>query len=289
MLVSTADGRRLAVEERGAPDGSPVFLLHGTPGSRVGPAPRPQVLYRLGVRLITFDRPGYGLSDRLKGRAIASIAADVAVIADALGIGRFAVVGRSGGAPHALACGALLPDRITKVAALVGLAPPKAEGLDWFEGMAPSNVREYTIGQGGIAPVAASLAAAVAQIRADPASKLRGLATENTATDRRTIADFGIRTMLLDNFSEALRASADGWVDDIVAFCSDWSFDPARITVPTLVWHGEQDVYAPVGHARWLGRRIPGAILRIDRGTAHFGALDVLPDVMLWLIREQNN
>ncbi|WP_246264685.1 alpha/beta fold hydrolase [Acrocarpospora pleiomorpha] len=287
MLVSTADGRRLAVEERGAPEGSPVFLLHGTPGSRLGPAPRPQVLYHLGVRLITFDRPGYGRSDRLKGRAIASIAADVATIADDLGIERFAVVGRSGGAPHALACGALLPDRITKVAALVGLAPPKAEGLDWFEGMAASNVREYIIGQGGTGAVAASLAAAAAQIRADPSSKLRLLATEYTATDRRTVADFGIRTMLVDNFSEALRASADGWVDDIVAFRSDWSFDPAGITVPTLVWHGEQDVYSPVGHARWLGRRIPGAILRIDPGIAHFGSIDVLPDVLLWLIREQ--
>src|SRR5689334_4097042 len=99
--VCARDGRRLSVEERGDPKGRPVFLLHGTPGSRLGPAPRPSVLHRMGVRLITFDRPGYGGSDRSVGRTVSAAAEDVSLIADALGIGRFGVVGRSGGAPHA--------------------------------------------------------------------------------------------------------------------------------------------------------------------------------------------
>lgn len=79
------------------------------------------MLYRLGVRLITFDRPGYGDSDRLPGRPVAHAAADVETIADALDLAEFAVVGRSGGAPHALACAALLPHRIARAAALVSL------------------------------------------------------------------------------------------------------------------------------------------------------------------------
>ncbi|MER7134143.1 alpha/beta fold hydrolase, partial [Streptosporangium saharense] len=99
-FVPTRDGRTLAVDEKGAPEGNPVFLLHGTPGSRVGPSPRATVLYRLGIRLITYDRPGYGLSDRRKGRSVADVAEDMAVIADRLGIGSFSVLGRSGGAPH---------------------------------------------------------------------------------------------------------------------------------------------------------------------------------------------
>uniref|UniRef100_UPI0013B3CC93 alpha/beta fold hydrolase n=1 Tax=Nonomuraea lactucae TaxID=2249762 RepID=UPI0013B3CC93 len=118
----TPDGRKLAVEDRGNPEGTPVFLLHGTPGSRFGPSPRAGVLYRLGIRLITFDRPGYGHSDRRRGRSVSDVASDVAAIAGALGIGSFAVVGRSGGAPHALACAALLPGLVTRAAALVGLA-----------------------------------------------------------------------------------------------------------------------------------------------------------------------
>lgn len=262
-----------------------MFLLHGTPGSRLGPRPRASVLYRLGIGLITFDRPGYGKSDRWEGRRVADVAADVECIADALGVGAFAAVGRSGGAPHALACAALMPDRITRVAALVGLAPRGAEGLDWFGGMAESNVVAFTMALAGHRAVADRLAPAAELIRADPASKVIRLYHEVPESDRRVVADHGIRRMLVHNFAEGLRESSDGWVDDILAFCGGWGFDPADIAVPTLLWHGENDVYSPVGHALWLARRIPAATVKIQRGVAHFGALDVLPEVLLWLIR----
>ena len=133
--VKTPDGRQLSTQTYGDPDGKPVFLLHGTPGSRIGPHPRGTVLHRLGVRLIAFDRPGYGDSDRFEGRRVADAATDVLAIADAFDLDKFAVVGRSGGGPHALACAAKLPDRLTRAAVLVGLAPPVADGLDWYEGM----------------------------------------------------------------------------------------------------------------------------------------------------------
>lgn len=126
--VRTADGRRLRIEISGDPRGRPVFLLHGMPGSRVGPRPRSLFLYQRGARLISYDRPGYGGSDRRPGRRVADVAEDVAHVADSLGLDRFAVVGRSGGAPHALACAALLPGRVTRAAAMVGLAPRDARG-----------------------------------------------------------------------------------------------------------------------------------------------------------------
>ncbi|PWS40591.1 alpha/beta hydrolase, partial [Streptomyces sp. ZEA17I] len=119
--VRAADGRHLMVERLGDPGGRPVFLLHGTPGSRLGPAPRGMVLYQRRTQLITYDRPGYGGSDRQAGRRVADVVEDVRAIADSLGLERFAVVGRSGGAPHALACAALLPERVTRTAALVTL------------------------------------------------------------------------------------------------------------------------------------------------------------------------
>ncbi|TMR12151.1 alpha/beta hydrolase [Nonomuraea turkmeniaca] len=285
-IVVAPDGRRLAVEERGKPEGTPIFLLHGTPGSRLGPAPRAQVLYRLGVRLITFDRPGYGLSDRMPQRKVASIAADIEAIADALGVDRFAVVGRSGGAPHALACAALLPERTTRAAALVSIAPHGAEGLDWFAGMTESNVFEYLVARAGPHLAATRLASLAAQIRADPESKVLSLGREGSESDRRIVSDHGLRQMMVRNFTEALRHSADGWVDDVLAFSSGWGFDPAVIRVPTLVWHGENDVFAPVGHSRWLGQRIPNAVVRIQQGVAHLDALSVLPRVLPWLTRE---
>ncbi|MBF8186369.1 alpha/beta hydrolase [Nonomuraea sp. K274] len=284
-IVIAPDGRKLAVEERGKPDGSAIFLLHGTPGSRLGPSPRAQVLYRLGVRLVTFDRPGYGLSDRMPERTVADIAADVAAIADELGLERFAVVGRSGGAPHALACAALLPERVTRVAALVSLAPHSAEGLDWFAGMAASNVFEYLVARAGPHLAATRLSSQAEQIRRDPAGKVLSIVMEGGASDRRVFSDHGLRWMMVRNFAEALRHSADGWVDDVLAFNSEWGFDPAVIHAPTLVWHGENDVFAPVEHARWLGRRIPNATVSIQRGGAHLDALSILPSVLPWLMR----
>ncbi|GAA3097150.1 alpha/beta fold hydrolase [Streptosporangium carneum] len=282
-FVRTRDGRTLAVDERGELEGDPVFLLHGTPGSRVGPSPRAAVLYRLGIRLITYDRPGYGLSDRRFGRTVADVAEDMAAIADELGIASFAVLGRSGGAPHALACAALLPERTTRVAALVPLAPRGAEGLDWFEGMAVSNVDEFTAASLGHSAVTALLSPAVEQIRADPTHLVPALDHDLPESDRHVVADFGIRRMLARNFAEAVRHSAHGWVDDALAFSAPWGFDPGSITVPTLLWHGDADVFSPVGHSHWLGQRIPGARLVIQRGAAHFGALHVMPDIMTWL------
>src|SRR5258708_2328394 len=107
-FVRLADGRQLAVRVSGHPTGHPVVVLHGTPGSRVGPFPKTRVLYELGVRLISFDRPGYGGSDRLDSRRVADVVPDVVAIADELNLNLFAVLGRSGGGPHALACAALL-------------------------------------------------------------------------------------------------------------------------------------------------------------------------------------
>ncbi len=284
----SADGKRLlAVEESGNPQGSAVFLLHGMPGSRLGPRPRPMRLYQLGIRLVSYDRPGYGDSDRMMGRQVADVAADVAAIADQLGIDEFAVLGRSGGGPHALACAALMPQRVRRVAVLVGLAPREAEGLDWYAGMTPSNVDSFDTAANGHEPLAAKLNRRADEIRANPASLLAELDTELSEPDRRVVGDAGIRAMLVATHLEALRTSAFGWIDDVLALCAPWRFRLADIAVPTLIWHGDCDVFSPVGHALWLAGEIPGATLVVQPGAAHFTAIDVLPDVLCWLVTGQ--
>ncbi|WP_369237124.1 alpha/beta fold hydrolase [Streptomyces sp. R21] len=282
--VGTVDGRRLRVEVSGHPDGHPVFLLHGTPGSRVGPRPRPMFLYQRGTRLISYDRPGYGGSDRRAGRRVVDVVQDVAVVADALGVDRFAVVGRSGGAPHALACAALLPDRVTRAAALVGLAPRDAEGLDWFAGMAPSNVDEFRTAFTDPERFEERLIPRSDAIRSDPARLLEELRRDLTADDRSIVSDTAMRSMLLRNFREALRTSPYGWIDDALALTGPWGFDPADIRVPVLLWHGEQDVFSPASHASWLAARIPQAKKVVEPTAAHFAALRALPKVIGWLI-----
>jgi pimeloyl-ACP methyl ester carboxylesterase len=286
ILARSADGRQLAVRDSGNPAGHPVVYLHGTPGSRVGPFPRMQVLYELGVRLISFDRPGYGGSDRQPGRRVADVALDVTAIADELGLDKFAVVGRSGGGPHALACAALLPDRVTRAGVLVSLAPREAEGLDWFAGMAESNVREFTTAALNPGLLIAMLAQVADKIKADPVSHVSTLGPEMPEADLRVVADTGIRLLLAKNFAEALRDSAAGWIDDNLALIRPWGFNLSDIRVPVLLWHGENDVFSPAAHARWLAGRIPGAELWIGSDAAHFGALEMVPDMLSWLIRQ---
>jgi len=285
--VKTADGRRLATAVFGDPEGRPVFLLHGTPGSRIGPRPRSAILHRLGVRLICFDRPGYGESDRQLGRRVCDAAADVSAIADAFGLDRFAVVGRSGGGPHALACAALLAERVTKVAVLVGLAPREADGLDWLDGMTESNITEYEAVSNGYAAIAAVTKATADAVRANPASLLAKLQPELPDPDLRVVTDPGIRSLLQAAYAEALRMSPHGWIDDALAFYAPWGFDPASVTVPVLLWHGANDNLSPVSHAKWLARRIPSAAVVVQAGAAHFGAIDVLPDILRWLTSDK--
>ena len=138
--VPTPDGRTLAIEEAGDPGGRPVLVHNGTPNSRHLFGPAAADAAARGLRLIGYDRPGYGGSTPQPGRTVADCATDVRAICAGLGIGRLAMWGISGGGPHVLACAALLPDLVTAAASLASLAPMDAEGLDWFEGMGQDNV-----------------------------------------------------------------------------------------------------------------------------------------------------
>src|SRR6187455_2901907 len=132
QFAAAADGRTLCFAEWGDPDGFPVFTLHGTPGGRLNRHPDESKYAEAGARIITYDRPGYGGSDRQAGRAVVDCVADVAAIADALAIETFSVVGGSGGGPHTLAVAARLPDRVVRARCDVGCAPYPSQGLDWL-------------------------------------------------------------------------------------------------------------------------------------------------------------
>lgn len=143
LAVTAADGRTLMAAQWGDPGGFPVFSLHGTPGSRLGRYYDENAYVEAGARVITYDRPGYGASDRHRGRRVVDCVSDVAAIADALAVERFAVTGGSGGGPHSLAVAARLPARVTRAGCDVGVAPFETPDFDWFDGMDPLNVREF--------------------------------------------------------------------------------------------------------------------------------------------------
>jgi pimeloyl-ACP methyl ester carboxylesterase len=301
--VKTPSGERtIAYETWGDPNAHPVFLLHGTPGSRLGPRLRTFDLHKLGVRLIAYDRPGYGDSDRHRRRTVVDAAVDVSTIAEDLDLKKYSVVGRSGGAPHALACAARnIGSQVASVAALVSLAPPDADGdgLDWHKEMSESNVSTYELldrHAPDVTELGALLARNAETIRRDPTVFLASLREEMPNVDRVIVEDAGIRQHLLRNYLSAVgraeqgaEESVDprapmGWVDDLVAFRTHWGFELKEIdgSVPVMLWHGERDVFAPVAHFHWLSKRIPSAKAVLQPSAAHFAALPALPQVLAW-------
>jgi pimeloyl-ACP methyl ester carboxylesterase len=268
--IQAADGRTLGVAQWGDPDGDALFVLHGTPGSRFGRPPDEAGLERAGLRVVTYDRPGYGVSDRRPGRRVVDCVEDVAAIADALGIDRFAATGGSGGGPHVLAVAARLGDRITAVECRVGAAPFDAEGLDWWAGMDPQNVQEFGWAIEGEQVLQENLArlaeADLARIAADP-SKILSDDWDLADADREKLGRPDVQQVLLESMRGAYAAGVWGWVDDDLAFVTEWGFSVDEIAVPVTVRYGAQDVLVPAGHGAWLASHVPGArVVVLDEG-----------------------
>lgn len=258
-MQAPSDGDRLA-----------VFWLHGTPNIGLPPAPLFADAARLGLRWIGYDRPGYGGSTPREGRDVASAAYDVARIADRLGIDRFAVAGHSGGGPHALACAALLPDRVLAAVSIAGLAPYGAAGLDWFAGMRPSGV---------------------AGLRAARAGRSEKTAYEAASPDfdRESFieADWAALAGPWSWFDSvvgpALAGGPGGLIDDDIAYVSPWGFDCTRISRPVLLLHGGRDRMVPNSHAEWLARHCPSATLWLQPEDGHISVLNAAPRALEWL------
>jgi pimeloyl-ACP methyl ester carboxylesterase len=249
----------------------PVFWLHGTPNIGPPPAPLFPAAAENGVRWVSYDRPGYGGSSPGPDRDVASGAADVAAIADALGFGRFGVLGHSGGGPYALACAALLPDRVVGAVSMSGRAPYPAEGLDWLAGMRPGSAAELDATLAGRDALADLLAS---DDDFDPEMF--------TPADHAALA--GDWKWVGTVVGPALEQGTDGLVDDAVASVRPWGFDPAAITAPVLLVHGTADRVMPSAHSEWLARRIGGrAELVLVKDAGHISALLAAPEALAWL------
>jgi pimeloyl-ACP methyl ester carboxylesterase len=281
-VVEAADGRTLAVAEWGDPDGIPVVMLHGTPGSRLGHWRDPSIYARHGVRRITYDRAGYGRSTRLAGRSVADAVPDVLAIVDALGIDRFVITGGSGGGPHALAVGTLLGERVIRCLAAVCPAPPDAQGLDWFAGMVEGNVEEFRRSVEG----EPSIRSMVARERDDTLARFeRG--DRNFLGDAYPMSEADLemmdkdRAIFEETFTDGLRNGVDGWVDDDLAFVKPWGFDPADIAVPVSFWYGRADTLVPAAHGDWLVAHVPGAEAFVN-DAGHLGSDEEIEQQLSW-------
>jgi pimeloyl-ACP methyl ester carboxylesterase len=233
--------------------------------------PSPSRVAEAGLRLVSYDRPGYGRSTRHPGRRVVDCVGDVAAIADELGLERFAVTGVSGGGPHALAVGAHLPERVTRVLCDVGGAPFDAPDLDWFEGMDPTNVREFGWALEGEETLVRELQREAKDVldRAaeDPTALLSDV--ELSPADRIALQDQDLRRVLSASLREALAQGNWGWVDDDLAFIRPWGFDVEELRVPAEIRYGAADVLVPAAHGAWLAAHVPKATVTVDDGAGH--------------------
>jgi pimeloyl-ACP methyl ester carboxylesterase len=274
--LETPDGKTLAYAVWGDPAGFPVIGLHGTPGCRLNRWPKEELYAAQGVCMVTLDRPGYGRSDRRRGRNVADAADDVRTVADGLGFDRFGVTGGSGGGPPALACAALLADRVVRASCIVGVAPLGTPGLerdDWLAGMDAENAKEFGWAEAGEEVLTRELeredAAMRERVAADPSKLLEGF--ELSESDRAELARPEVMQVIREATFEQTANGVGGWVDDDLEVLEPWGFDVASITIPVLVHYGLTDVLVPPAHGDWLAANVPGCLVKVDSAAGHLG------------------
>jgi pimeloyl-ACP methyl ester carboxylesterase len=267
--IRLSDGRGLEYWSEGPEDGTPFLFHHGTPSSGMPYEPFVEDAARRGLRFVSYSRPGYGGSDRLEGRSVAGCAADVAELLDRLGVDRFLTAGWSGGGPHALACAALLPERVRAAATVAGAGPFGEDDLDFLDGMGKENIEEFGAAIDGPEALRGWMEAnapGVATVTGDEIVAMFGdLVSE---VDRASVTEeFG------EYFSSEMRYGLSngwwGWYDDDLAFVQPWGFDVGSSGPPCAIWQGPHDRMVPFAHGEWLASHVGRAEPRLRAEHGH--------------------
>lgn len=276
-VLDLADGRRLAYSEWGSRDDPAVVYCHGYPGSRREIRLSEPVIGRRGVkaRVIAMNRPGYGPSTFKSGFGFLDWPRDVEEAADHLGIGRFGVIGASGGCPFALACGYSLGDRVARISIVVGAAPPEATGM--LDGLGIAGIPKRAISrrfQYGLVSAAS---------RVGLQSLITGRMQRAVAeADRRMLRRPEVRAWFADTVCEAFSNGGRAAAAEGRLYLEPWSFDVAEVTTETTLWYGAEDRNVPASAGRWLADRLPNSTYTEwpDQGHFTWAASDAAADVV---------
>ena len=268
VIFILSDGRRLGYAEFGDPHGQPIFFFHGQPGNRFFRHPDDAIASSLGIRLITFDRPGYGLSDFQPRRRLLDWPKDVSELADAIGIDRFAVLGFSAGGPYAAACAWKIPQRITRVG-LVDSAPPMY--LPEINRGAPPPLRlNYALARHAPLMLRLMFRSFWRFSQRNEQAFINMALQQAPQADRDVLSQPETYAILLDTWKENLRVSSRGYVQDVEILMQDWGFRLRDIQVEVHLWQGEADVNTPPAWARYMAREIPGCKATFFPTEGHF-------------------
>lgn len=274
-VVRLPDGRLLAYAEYGDPGGMPVVYCHGTPGSRYEHPPDREALH--DIRLVVPDRPGYGRSGHRAGRRLLDWPQDVEQLADSLGLARFAVVGVSGGGPHAAACAHVIPERLTGVALVSSMAPTRRPG--GLNGVGPIMRLAFHLGR--LAPWSLRpLIGRLSNPGRDPGRFLLGNTQRLCPSDRRLLARPAIRQMLAADFRESARQGVGGYAQDVIVFSRPWGFRLEEIGIPVHLWHGACDTILPLAMGQYLAQAISDVRARFVPDGGHFLVLEHIGEIV---------
>jgi pimeloyl-ACP methyl ester carboxylesterase len=282
-----ADGLDLMVRQAGDPDGTPIVYFHGTPSSRLEPAYADDLCAELGIRMICFDRPGYGESPA-RPFSLASIARDTGTLADALGVGRFVTTGQSGGGPFSLACAATLGDRILRVGVTAGPAPfHEMPGLlDTLDEIDTSAVGLLPDAEAAAARFAVGFEPFRALGRAPDEQIITGFKGMASPRDVELLDRPELATALAATIREAMPHGTSGGGWDNVAWVGPWDVDLDAVRQPVHLWYGGEDTFCPAGTGEWLRERLPSATLVMRAGDGHMGVMEHTREILETLVRD---
>lgn len=283
VSLPTPDGRSLDLYLAGPADGEVLLFHTGTPSAPIPYAPAVRQMAERGLRYVAFSRAGYGSSSRRPGRSVADVVDDVVTVLDHVGAAQAVTIGWSGGGPHALACAALLPDRIRVAATIGGVAPYPAEGLDYLAGMGAENIEEFEAALEG--------SAALLRFKERNWPIFRAVTGDQVAQAVGDLIDEVDRGSLTGEFAEwtaamfreGLRESYWGWFDDDMAFVHPWGFELDAIRVPVHIWQGRHDRMVPYAHGEWLADHVPTAVPHLFDDHGH---LSLAVDSLGWILDE---
>jgi pimeloyl-ACP methyl ester carboxylesterase len=282
MQHTLADGRTLGYAEYGDPNGTPVFFIHGSPGSRLF-RPPDEVTKRLGVRLICAERPGYGDSTFQPNRRILDWPNDIASLADALKIDTFAVVGHSGGGPHTLACAYALPQRVKAAAVIAGAGPADAPGAT--EGMSRLSWFAFKFGQYLPWSMGYAITKQVfKEAAADPTKAIDRDKDTRPLVDNKIFDIPEIRELCIQSDTEAYRHGLLAFAWDIRLITRPWGFELGKIKVPVRLWHGTVDNSTSIAMARYMAQKIPNGKLTVCDGEGHMLLIPRWEEILKTLI-----
>jgi pimeloyl-ACP methyl ester carboxylesterase len=268
LVFRLPDGRTLSYAEFGDPRGLPVLALHGTPGSRFMFGLTDGSARDRGLRVIAPDRPGYGQSDYRRNQSLMQSAEDVVALADALEVGRLAVIGVSGGGPHAIATAAAMPDRVGLLALVSPVGPvaecrrqvrmsPMHRLIFTRMGRSPQACASFFWSLRGVVKWAPGVAYRVLQKRVAP-------------TDRLVLSHLEVKDNLRAAIREGLRPGIKGALQDVRLFCSPWGLSLADIDVPAVVWQGSDDTIVPPSATYHLAAQLPNCRLDVIQQAGHY-------------------